>query len=101
MLSCPRRLPSGTGWSEERRHELVKLGLDGPTWTTCEAFEDGRALLCRRLRAPLAIERGSSIRWGRGLGTSMGRRCTATTRSLRDLSDRSERLESTRSSIRR
>jgi bifunctional non-homologous end joining protein LigD len=29
---------------EERRHELVKLGLDGSTWTTCEAFEDGRAL---------------------------------------------------------
>jgi bifunctional non-homologous end joining protein LigD len=29
---------------EERRHELVKLGLDGPNWTTCEAFEDGRAL---------------------------------------------------------
>ena len=22
----------------------VKLGLDGPSWTTCEAFEDGRAL---------------------------------------------------------
>jgi bifunctional non-homologous end joining protein LigD len=29
---------------EERRHELVRLGLDGPSWTTCEAFEDGRAL---------------------------------------------------------
>ena len=29
---------------EERRHELVKLGLDGPSWSTCEAFEDGRAL---------------------------------------------------------
>jgi ATP-dependent DNA ligase len=29
---------------EERRHELVNLGLDGSTWTTCEAFEDGRAL---------------------------------------------------------
>jgi bifunctional non-homologous end joining protein LigD len=29
---------------EERRHELVKLGLDGPSWTTCEAFDDGRAL---------------------------------------------------------
>ena len=29
---------------EERRRELVGLGLGGPAWTTCEAFEDGRAL---------------------------------------------------------
>ena len=29
---------------EERRDELVTLGLDGPSWTICEAFEDGRAL---------------------------------------------------------
>ena len=29
---------------EERRRELVELGLDGPAWATCEAFEDGRAL---------------------------------------------------------
>jgi bifunctional non-homologous end joining protein LigD len=29
---------------EERRDELVKLGLDGQSWTTCEAFEDGRGL---------------------------------------------------------
>jgi bifunctional non-homologous end joining protein LigD len=29
---------------EERRRELVGLGLGAPAWTTCEAFEDGRAL---------------------------------------------------------
>jgi bifunctional non-homologous end joining protein LigD len=28
----------------ERRKELEKLELDGPAWTTCERFEDGRAL---------------------------------------------------------
>jgi hypothetical protein len=28
----------------ERRGELEKLGLDGPAWTTCETFDDGRAL---------------------------------------------------------
>ena len=28
----------------ERRHMLCSLGLDGPAWTTCEAFEDGRAM---------------------------------------------------------
>jgi bifunctional non-homologous end joining protein LigD len=28
----------------ERRHELEILRLDGPAWTTCEGFDDGRAL---------------------------------------------------------
>ncbi|MGH3079403.1 MAG: DUF3631 domain-containing protein [Gaiellaceae bacterium] len=29
---------------EERRRELVNLGLDGAAWTTCEVFDDGPAL---------------------------------------------------------
>jgi bifunctional non-homologous end joining protein LigD len=28
----------------ERRHELEALDLDGRAWTTCERFDDGRAL---------------------------------------------------------
>jgi bifunctional non-homologous end joining protein LigD len=28
----------------ERRQELEGLSLDGPAWTTCERFDDGRAL---------------------------------------------------------
>jgi len=28
----------------DRRKALAELGLDGPAWTTCEAFDDGRAL---------------------------------------------------------
>jgi bifunctional non-homologous end joining protein LigD len=28
----------------ERRRKLEALELDGPAWTTCETFEDGRAL---------------------------------------------------------
>jgi bifunctional non-homologous end joining protein LigD len=28
----------------DRRQELEKLSLDGPAWTTQEAFDDGRAL---------------------------------------------------------
>jgi bifunctional non-homologous end joining protein LigD len=34
----------------ERRRELEALELDGPAWTTCETFDDGRALfeaVCR------------------------------------------------------
>ncbi len=29
----------------ERRQELKSLGLDGAAWTTCERFDDGRALV--------------------------------------------------------
>jgi ATP-dependent DNA ligase len=29
----------------ERRQILAELGLDGRAWTTCEASDDGRALL--------------------------------------------------------
>jgi ATP-dependent DNA ligase len=43
LLRCHERDLTGQTY-EERRHELVNLGLDGSTWTTCEAFEDGRAL---------------------------------------------------------
>jgi bifunctional non-homologous end joining protein LigD len=35
---------------DERRRELVGLGLDGPAWTTSETFDDGRVLfeaVCR------------------------------------------------------
>jgi ATP-dependent DNA ligase len=33
-----------------RRNLLAALGLDGPAWTTCETFDDGKALfeaMCR------------------------------------------------------